>query len=102
MWGIMQIMIELLKVYNIGSMRILNNLEKTAYHKYAYRNAANYYLKMKKVNYTDYFGSRVDFLSVFAKKPDFSKSKRVEIMVHPDYNSQGKIVDIFPNERIRL
>jgi hypothetical protein len=78
-------------------MRILNNLEVTGYVKYSYRTFVNKYIKWNRVNYTDYFGSRVDFLSKLESAPHFFNRKTVEIMVHPDYNSKGALVDLFPN-----
>lgn len=96
MWGVMQILIELAKVHNIPCIRILNNLNITACHKYAYRNIMNRNLRSKKLNYTDYFGSRVDFLSALEKDPGLTKRKTVEIMVHPDYTAGGKLIDLFP------
>ena len=95
MAGIFRIIVELLRTYNIRSMRILNNLDITEGYKMHYRHLLNRYLKIKKINYSDYLGSRVDFLLAFNRNPDFIKNKSVEIMVHPTYNSGGQLIDIF-------
>lgn len=94
MWGILQVILGLLDKYKIPSLRILNNLETKEIHKDVYRSLVNRYLKIKKVNYTDYFGNQTDFLLKIAKDANFHLNKKVEIMVHPDYNAQGKLIDI--------
>jgi predicted glycoside hydrolase/deacetylase ChbG (UPF0249 family) len=96
MWGVLQVIIELLKVHQIPYVRILNNLNVTEYYKYTYRNLVNSYLKLKKVNYSDYFGSQEDFSLALQKNPAIFNKKTIEIMVHPDYNSQGKLIDLLP------
>ena len=96
MWAIMQIMIDLLKTYNIPSMRILNNLNKSNYfYKNAYRNIINHYLKARKANFTDFLGNQLDFLSILERNPAFldSRNKKIEIMVHPDLNENGLLID---------
>lgn len=94
--GVMRVITTLIKSYNIPSMRILNNLESTGKSKNAYRGVINKYLKIKGINYTDYFGSRVDYLLTLKHNPLIAANKTIEIMVHPNYNSAGKIVDVFP------
>jgi chitin disaccharide deacetylase len=96
MWAIMQILIELLKRYNIPSMRILNNLEKSHYYyKNAYRSVINYYLKGQKVNFTDFLGNQTDIITVLKKNPAFlsNQNKKIEIMVHPCINANGLLTD---------
>lgn len=96
MWAIMQIMLELLKTYNIPSIRILNNLEKSDYfYKNTYRNIINYYLKVRNYNFTNFLGNQIDFLSAVERNPTFLniKNKRIEIMVHPDFNDNGLLID---------
>lgn len=92
MWGILQVMITLLKEHKIPSMRILNNLERSALHKNKYRDVINYYLKRKRVNYSDYFGSQLD-LPAHQTKEAHNGAGTIEIMVHPDFNAKGEIVD---------
>jgi hypothetical protein len=85
-----------LKRYKIPSMRILNNLEKSNYYyKKTYRNFINYYLKVRKVNFTDFLGNRLDVINFLERNPEFlsNRSKRIEIMVHPILNENGLIID---------
>ena len=96
MWGVLQVIIKLLKVYKIPAVRILNNLDVTGVYKFAYRNCINNYLSLKKLNFSDYFGSREDYVLALKKHPNFNKHKVMELMVHPDYNAQGKLIDLFP------
>lgn len=92
-WGITQVLLSLLKTYNIPSIRILNNLQVNEFYKNYYRNLINAYLKKKRVNFSDYFGNRVDYLLTLQKYPDFTKNKTLELMVHPDFNSAGQLID---------
>lgn len=92
-WTISQIMIKLLRTYKIPSMRILNNLEKSNWHKNLYRSVINRYLSKKGVNRSNFFGSRVDYLHGVNSIPDFFNLKKIEIMVHPDYDQYGKLID---------
>jgi predicted glycoside hydrolase/deacetylase ChbG (UPF0249 family) len=97
-WGILKIMFVLLKKYDIPTIRIYNNIKDNGLHKNLYRLAVNKYLKAMKVNYTDYFCDRTDFLSMLAKNPNFPGDKKVELMVHPTYNTNGKLIDTLKNE----
>jgi chitin disaccharide deacetylase len=97
-WGIMEILLDLKRIYNIPSIRILNNLEKHPQrYKSIYRNQINTCIKRKKANFTDYFGSRLDFLNKLKNNNSFFNEKSVEIMVHPDYNEKGIIIDKIKN-----
>ena len=93
MYGICKILLSLSKKYNIPFIRILNNLEKpTKIHKKTYRNIINFYLKVKKSNFSDFFGNQYDFISTLKRNPTFL-NKKIEVMVHPDYNAEGKLID---------
>jgi len=102
MWAIFRIILELLRVYKIPFVRILNNLEKSEIHKNIYRNLINTKAKKLSINHTDYFGSRVDFMLKLKKNPNFIKTKTVEIMVHPDYNNNGDLVDLLHKKEYDL
>lgn len=94
MWSITNILLALLQTYKIPSMRILNNLEKSGQiYKNIYRDIINRYLISKRVNFTEFLGDRKDFLAVISNKPDLIRNKKVEIMVHPFYNLNGKLID---------
>lgn len=103
MWAIFNLLAALLKVYNIPSMRILNNLEKSKQmHKNLYRSLINLFLKAKKINYTNYLGNRIDVLSKLKTEPAFLYNNSVEIMVHPDYNKDGLLIDRVGNMEFDL
>ena len=92
-YGITQILLQLKKEYNIPSIRILNNLnQNTRKYKLIYRNIINSYLKRDNANHSDLFGSQSDFLSFLSNK-SIIKSKKIEIMVHPDYDTEGNLID---------
>lgn len=93
-WSIAQIMIRLLRAYEIPAMRILNNLEKLSLPKNWYRNAVNRYLVAKGVHHTRFFGSRVDYLNQLKRDASLLQTgEQIEIMVHPDYNEDGDLID---------
>jgi chitin disaccharide deacetylase len=92
-FGILQVLLSLVKDYKIPQIRILNNLENKSVLKNSYRYLINNYLKYNKVNYTDYFGGRIEFLSAIKQNSKFLRTHKVEIMVHPDYNSSGTLID---------
>jgi len=94
-WPITKIVFELLKNYNISNMRILNNLNtKTRFYKLFYRYVINKQIKTRDINFTNYFGNQFEAKLFLERKTLLRVDKRLEIMVHPNYNSLGKIVDI--------
>ena len=93
-YGITTLLFDLQKKYNIPSIRILNNLEKSnKFHKHLYRQLINYYIMKKNANYSDLFGNRSDFLLLLKDDPSLIGKKSIEIMVHPDYNLEGQLID---------
>lgn len=93
MWPILQILSSLLKEYKIPSMRIQFNLIKENPLMNGYRNLINHYIRFNKMNFSHYMGDQITFFKTFGKKPEFWPGKKVEIMVHPDYNNAGKLID---------
>jgi chitin disaccharide deacetylase len=93
-WSITQIIQELLKKYNIPSMRILNNMnQSTRFHKKMYRKLVNRLIRMNHANYTDFLGNQLEAVNRLVNDPAFCENKKLEIMVHPDYNNAGLIID---------
>jgi len=93
-WSITQIIIILLKKYNIPSMRIMNNLNlSTNAHKKAYRKFVNNYIRQKGMNYSDFLGNQFEASKLFKNDRFLYENKKLEIMVHPDYNNAGIIID---------
>jgi predicted glycoside hydrolase/deacetylase ChbG (UPF0249 family) len=93
---ITKILLDLGKKYNIPFIRILNNLEKsTKLYKRVYRKFINYYIMKKHANFSDIFGDRSDFLVKTKEDHSIIKKmeKNIEVMVHPDYNVDGKLID---------
>lgn len=101
LYGITKILLKLRKTYNIPSIRILNNLEKsTSFYKRWYRKLVNIYIKRKRANFSELFGNRDDFLVNVKLNPTLISKKKVEIMVHPSYNSAGKLIDIVGTDEL--
>jgi hypothetical protein len=93
-WPLTRIIIALLKKYNIQSMRILNTLNKsTKFYKHGYRVMVNRFIKMYGRNFTDLFGNQLEVLSYIKNNPSAPQLMRIEVMVHPDYNAEGRIFD---------
>ncbi len=99
-WSITKILLPLLKEYNIPSMRIMNNLNaSTSFYKRFYRKTINSYIKSRKANFSDFFGNQIEAISHYKiNRAVFNKS--VEIMVHPDYNPEGNLIDKVQNKKI--
>jgi chitin disaccharide deacetylase len=93
-WSVTNIILGLLKKYDISSMRILDNLNhSTRLHKIAYRKIVNSYIRLRGSNYSDFMGNQIEALSEIRNDRSFMKNGKLEIMVHPDYNKSGMIVD---------
>ncbi len=102
-WPILKILLALGKEYQIPQIRILNNLGgSSSIHKRTYRSTLNRYLRKKKVNRTDFFGSRVDYLNWLKGHPGQEPNGSIEVMVHPDYNSAGDLVDLLDHQQYDL
>lgn len=98
-WSVTQILLNLLKAYNIPSMRILNNLNRTsAFYKIGYRRIINQYIKLHKANFSDYFGDLPESVSKIRSCGPPCKNKSFEIMVHPEYNNDGIIINRIRDE----
>jgi len=99
MWGIISIIKQLLKEHNIPSMRILNNLEISSSRiKNGYRNFCNRNIINAGINFSSYMGSQTDFFNY--RKQELIHDSTLEIMVHPDYNAAGQLVDFIGKEEI--
>ena len=94
-FAITKILLELKKEYKIPFIRILNNLNKsTLFYKKIYRDIINYYIIRNKANFSDLFGDQLDVLLQLKTTPEFlNQNKTLEIMVHPDLNSEGLPID---------
>jgi chitin disaccharide deacetylase len=98
-WSITQIIMALLKKYSIPSMRILNNLNKSSsFYKKTYRKLVNKFIKINHANFTDYLGNQLEAATQLVNDPSFCDDKKLEIMVHPDYSSDGLIIDKIKNQ----
>ena len=100
-WTITQLIFALLASYKIPSMRILNNLnQSTGYYKTGYRNFINKIIKIKRVNNSDYFGNQLQVIEKLKENPKLFERKKIEMMVHPDYNQNGIIIDKIKDQEI--
>jgi hypothetical protein len=91
---ITKIILSLLKEYDIPSMRILNNLnQSTRFYKSGYRSILNHHIRSKKANFSDFFGNREEAISRLRNDKPVRRGHCLEIMVHPDLNSESVIVD---------
>ena len=101
--SVTQIILTLLKKHNIPSMRILNNLNRsTRFYKSGYRIIINRMIKLYGVNYSDFLGNQLEAIRQLEQDPTFFKSKKLEIMVHPDFNKDGIIIDRIRNSEVNF
>lgn len=100
-WSITKIILSLLKENSIPSMRILNNLNRsTGLHKLFYRKLINTLIKFNNSNFSDLFGNQLEGLSVLKNNRAICNNKKLEIMVHPDYNSDGILINRIQEQEI--
>lgn len=91
---ITKIIFSLLKTYNISSIRILNNINRsTAFYKIGYRRLVNNLIKINNRNLTDYLGNQLEVSSLLQKYPTLYENKKIEVMVHPDFDKNEKLID---------
>jgi len=100
-WSVAYIILTLLKTYNIPSMRILNNLNRSARtYKSGYRRLVNKFIKLNRANFSDFLGNQHEAISQLKNDQTFFDGKKLEIMVHPDYNNEGIIIDRIGNTEV--
>ncbi len=101
--SITRIILTLLKSYNIPSMRILNNLNRsTKIYKSSYRIMINKLIKFHSLNYSDFFGNQLEAIWQLEQDPRLFERKKLEIMVHPDYNQCGIIIDRINDREVKF
>jgi hypothetical protein len=100
-WSVTHILIALLKTYGIRSMRILNNLNKsTKFYKTGYRRIVNEFIKYNHANFSDFFGDQYESVSFLRNTGSLPENSTLEIMVHPDYNDNGILINRFHNKEV--
>lgn len=62
----------------------------------------NYSLERTHSNFSDLFGNQQEFLKSFESNPDLFRKRSVEIMVHPDYDDDGKLIDKSGQEKLNF
>jgi len=102
-YAILEILFQIKKKYQIPTIRILNNLVKPSpINKKIYRSTINYYLRKAHANHSDLFGNQLEFLRKFQVDPEVLKKKSIEIMVHPDYDDEGRLIDKSGQENLNF
>ena len=93
-FGITRILVQLARKYQVPAIRILNNLESgSSFPKRLYRNFVNRYLRKEGLQFSNQFGDRNDFLKWISGIQKLPAGEKIEIMVHPDFNEGGQIID---------
>lgn len=80
------IVVKICKEHGINKIRLHRNIGSISIVKKIVKKIYNRYLKFKGFRTTDYFGSLEDI-------KDNLLSDTLEIMVHPDYNAEGILID---------
>lgn len=80
------IVVKICKEHGINKIRLHRNIGSISIVKKIVKKIYNRYLKFKGFRTTDYFGSLEDI-------KDNLPSDTLEIMVHPDYNAEGILID---------
>ncbi len=83
--------------YGFRSVRLTRNLyKKMSFAKHLYKVKYNKKLRAMPILTTDYFGSFKDFVQC---RDDMEDGAMVEIMVHPVYDEDGRLVDRLDREK---
>jgi predicted glycoside hydrolase/deacetylase ChbG (UPF0249 family) len=81
--------IEVAKRYNL-KLRLAQTYREGSYLKFYYRKYINNKIKVSGINYSEYFVTVDEFLK---GKNNLAANKKIEIMVHPDFDASGKLFD---------
>jgi predicted glycoside hydrolase/deacetylase ChbG (UPF0249 family) len=81
--------IEVAKYHNL-KLRLAQTYREGSYLKYYYRRYINNKIKALDINYSEYFVTVEEFLK---SNTNFSDERKIEIMVHPDFDASGKLFD---------
>lgn len=84
--SIAPIFLHVCKENGINKIRIHRNIGNIPFYKQYLKNLFNYWLKKNGITTVKYFGSMKDLVNSFLLD-------RMEIMVHPDYNIDGILID---------
>lgn len=87
--------LEVLKKYGIKIIRLHRNIGHIALYKRLMKRLYNHYLRRNGFQTVDFFGSLDDFTHT----PATDSNCLYEIMVHPDYDDTGKLIDKTGYER---
>lgn len=86
--NIYPIMEQVTREFGIEKMRISRNVGKNSLVKRVFKAGFNELLRLKRLNYTDFFGSPSE-----VQNAKGMKYKTLELMVHPDSNAAGELID---------
>lgn len=99
-WGILKLVMPILKNYGIPHIRILNNLHRSETSKSLYRTLINFYLRLWSKPRSVYFGTAIDYRNASQRVYRASIKNSVEIMTHPTLDTFGSIVESTNGETI--
>jgi predicted glycoside hydrolase/deacetylase ChbG (UPF0249 family) len=94
--GFHGLFIEAAKKYNL-KLRLAQTYSENYLNSY-YRKYLNGILKRNNINYSDYFETPQRFVAGYASA---SKQKITEIMLHPELDARGQLIDHFDEDSIR-
>lgn len=89
--NIFPIVMQVMKEFGIEKTRISRNIGRMSLPKKLLKNGFNAVLKLQNLDYTDFFGSPSDL----HETPINRKNATVELMVHPDFDKTGMLIDRF-------
>jgi predicted glycoside hydrolase/deacetylase ChbG (UPF0249 family) len=81
--------IDVAKHHNL-KLRLAQTYREESYLKFYYRKYINNKIKALDINYSEYFVTVEEFLK---SNTNFSAERKVEIMVHPDFDASSKLFD---------
>ena len=94
-FGIYKVIYDVAKEFKIDKIRISRNYgRKIGMTKLAYKKMLNLKMKRDKFKTTKYFGDIEDYIIATKNNIDLSESNVIEIMIHPQYDIMGNLIDL--------
>lgn len=101
-WGIMSVLIPILKQAGIPFVRLTRNFGKNlSLGKRVYKSIFNRYLRIRGLAGTDHFGGVVDYVDMKKRLVFQRKTGSIEIMVHPGYDREGRLIDLLDKRPLK-
>ncbi len=99
-WSVLK---KVMRDYPVSSVRLGRNMYRGGNPlMHIYKKLFNFSVRKRCRIASDYFGSAADYETFTVKFPDLAENHGVEVMVHPVYDTEGKLADASGGEYLKL